>query len=210
MRAARNIGSRLLLFALLVVAFVGCSKEEDILPQQQEKMVKYLTSTHQPRLVAKEEVEMGTEQPYYESFGKTVYRYIDGVYNPDRESRPEVTENSVVTITFRAYVFNFTNIVTDGNRITMPFYTNDPLLEESFFSESVGLTPGAWSFEPLVINLKSGHLIEGLRLALIGCREQDSVESYMTYTMAYGDKEYINIIEKESPIAYFFTVDKVE
>ena len=61
MRAARNIGSRLLLFALLVVALVGCSKEEDILPQQQEKMVKYLTSTHQPRLVAKEEVEMGTE-----------------------------------------------------------------------------------------------------------------------------------------------------
>ena len=205
-----RITGRILLIATLVTALWACSKEEDVLPKQQEKMVKYLTSTHQPRLVLKEEVESGTQQPYYETFGKTVYRYIDGVYNPDRASRPEVTENSVVTITFRAYVFSFSNIVTDGNRITMPYWTNDPLLEDAFLSESVGLTPGAWTFEPLIIDLKSGHILEGLRLALIGCREQDYVESYLTYTMAYDDKEYINIIEKESPIAFFFTVDKVE
>ncbi len=210
MRRPFHIGRLLLLFATLVVAFTACSKDEEVLPKQQEQMVKYLTSTHQPRLVAKEDVEPGTEQSYYETFGQTVYRYIDGVYNPDRASRPEVTESSVVTITFRAYLFTFSNIVTDGSRITMPFYTNDALLKDAFFSENVGLTPGAWTFEPLVIDMKKGGIIEGLRLALLGCREQDSVESYMTYTMAYGDKEFINFIEKESPIAYFFTVDKVE
>lgn len=210
MRRPLLIGRFLLVLATLVAALTACSKEEEVLPKQQEQMVKYLTSTHQPRLVAVEDVEPGTEQPYYETFGQTVYRYIDGAYNPDRASRKEVTETSVVTITFRAYVFSFSNIVTDGNRITMPFYSNDALLKDAFFSEDVGLTPGAWTFEPLVIDLKAGGIIEGLRLALIGCRERDSVESYMTYTMAYGDKEFINFIEKESPIAYFFTVDKVE
>lgn len=189
---------------------LACSQEEEVLPKQQEKMVTYLTSTHQPKLVAKENVEAGTEQPYYEVFDRSLYRYIDGAYNPDRATRKEVTETSVVTITFRAYLFNFQNIQTDGNRLTMPFWTNDPLLEEAFFSEDVGLTPGAWIFEPLVIDLKHDSLIRGLRLALIGCRELDSVEAFMTYNMAYGDKHLINIIEKESPIAFFFTIDHVE
>lgn len=200
----------LAIIAAALLMLVACSKEEEILPKQQEKMVQYLTSTHQPRLVAVEDVETGTEQPYYEQFGNTVYRYIEGAYNPDRATRKEVTEQSIVTITFRAYLFEFRNIVTDGSRLTMPFWTNDPLLQASLESENVGLTPGGWKFEPLTINLATDQVIPGLRLSLIGCREQDSVESYMTYTMAYGDKELMNFIPKESPIAYFFTVDKVE
>ena len=147
-------------------------------------------------------------------FGNAVYRYIDGYYNPDRASRAEVSEESKVTITFRAYRFNFTNIVVDGKSITMPYYTNDPLLKELFFTSieegGAGLTPGAWSFEPLVIDLKSDPLLSGLRLALIGCRERDRVEAFMTYNMAYGDDIQFNIIEKEQPIAIFFTIDKVE
>ena len=198
----------IILTAMLLL--IACSKEEEVLPEQQKRMVQYLTSTHQPRLVAEQDVEYGTEQPFYTTHGETVYRYIDGYYNPDRATRTEVTPTSQVTITFRAYLFNYQNIQTDGNRQTMPFYTNDPLLEEALYAENVGLTPGAWSFEPLVIDLKSSSVIEGLRLALIGCREKDSVEAYMTYTMAYGDDHYMNYIAKESPIAYFFTIDAVE
>ncbi len=200
----------LAIIAAALLALVACSKEdEDILPKQREQMVKYLESTHAPRLVAEEAVEAGTEQPFYSMHGSTVYRYIDGYYNPDRATRTEVTATSKVTITFSAYLFNFQNIQTDGSRITMPFYSNDPLLKELFFSEEVGLTPGAWSFEPLEIDLAKGGVINGLRLALIGCRAQDRVEAYMTYNMAYGD-DYLNIIEKEQPIAYFFTIQKVE
>lgn len=177
-------------------------------------MVQYLTSTHAPRLVAEEEVEAGTEQPFYSTLGSTVYRYIDGYYNPDRASRPEVTEQSTVTLTFRAYRFNFTNIVVDGKSITMPYYTNDPLLEELFFTPieegGAGLTPGAWNFEPLVKNLSTDPLLTGLRYALIGCREQDRVEAFMTFNMGYGADNLFNIIEKEQPIAIFFTIDKVE
>lgn len=210
-----RILQKLMTIAALLLLAVSCKKEdEDLLPKQRERMVQYLTSSHAPRLVAEEEVESGTEQPFYSVFGNAVYRYIDGYYNPDRASRAEVSEESKVTITFRAYRFNFTNIVVDGKSITMPYYTNDPLLKELFFTSieegGAGLTPGAWSFEPLVIDLKSDPLLSGLRLALIGCRERDRVEAFMTYNMAYGDDIQFNIIEKEQPIAIFFTIDKVE
>lgn len=200
-------------FAIIAAALLllgACSKEdEDLLPDQQKKMVSFLTSTHSPRLVAEQDVESGTETPYYTELGETVYRYIDGAYNPDRATRTEVTEHSKVTITFRAYLFEFRNIKTEGSSQTMPYYTNDPLLEDALYSSGIGLTPGAWSFEPLTIDLAHDSLIEGLRLALIGTREMDYVEAYMTFNMAYGD-HYLNIIEKEQPIAYFFTVEAVE
>lgn len=207
MRIATLITATLLLLG-------SCSKEdEDVLLKQKERMISYLESTHNPRLVAEVEVEEGVEQPFYTVVGDGAYRYIDGYYNPDRPNRKEVTAQSKVTITFSAYLFNFTNITTDGSRITLPYYSNNPLYEELFYRPveegGAGLTPGAWSFEPLVIDLKSASIIEGLRLALIGCRERDRVEAYMTFNMAYGD-HYLNIIGKEQPIAYFFTVDTVE
>ena len=39
--------------------------------------------------------------------------------------------------------------------------------------------------------------------------EGDVVEAYMTYNMAYGDK-YVSTIPRESPVAWFFTVESVE
>lgn len=195
--------------AAILLLSAACSKDEEVLPAQQRRMESYLASTHTPRLVPEEEVEEGTEQPYYTKHGNTVYRYVDGAYNPDRPDRPEVTETSVVTIVFRAYEFNYTNIVTDGSRITLPFFTNDPELEALFYGEEVGLTPGVWKFEPLTIDLRTDRILKGLRLALVGCRERDRVEAYMTFNMAYGD-DYFNILEKEAPIAFFFTVQRVE
>ncbi len=208
MNRKRGYMRPLLMLAALLLAF-ACSKEEDVLPEQQKRMESYLTSTHTPRLVAEADVEEGTEQPYYTPLGNTVYRYIEGAYNPDREGRPEVTETSTVTIVFRAYEFSFTNIVTDGSRITLPYFTNDPDLEALFYGEEVGLTPGVWSFEPLVLNLRTNNILKGLRHALVGCRERDRVEAYMTYNMAYGD-DYFSILGKEAPVAIFFTVQRVE
>lgn len=47
-----------------------------------------------------------------------------------------------------------------------------------------------------------GDILNGLRHALLGCREGDIVEAYMTYNMAYGDK-YVSTIPRESPVAWF-------
>lgn len=193
-------------FCLLLscsLLFCSCKEDDDVLPQQQQRIVSFLTSSHSPRLVAAEDLEEESQLAFYTTLGHSVYRYIESWYNPDRANWPEVTATSKITITFRAYVFNYTGI-TDS---TMPYFSNDPLLERAYYE--AGLTPGAWTFEPLALDMASSDIIKGLRLALLGCRRGDSVEAYMTYNMAYGDDKF-GIIPLQSPIAVFFTVDSVE
>ena len=198
------------LFALILAPLVllaGCSDDEDILPSQKDKIVSFLTGTHTPRLVAEADLEEGSNQPYYTVAGDAVYRYVQDAYNPDRVNWTEVTPASTVSVTFRAYVFTFANIVTTGSTITMPYYTNDPALKGAF--EQSGLNTEWWTFEPLTVDMKHPGILKGLYHALLGCREGDTVEAYMTYNMAYGDDNF-GIIPKESPVAWFFTVNSVE
>ncbi|WP_300904529.1 FKBP-type peptidyl-prolyl cis-trans isomerase [uncultured Alistipes sp.] len=198
------------LFACLALAgalLAGCSDEEEVLPDQQKRMESYLRSTHAPRLVHEEEVA-DEQLPCYSTAGNTVYRYIANRYDPERPARREVGERSSVRITFRAYVFSFANIVTSGQSVTMPYYTNDPLLRDAFLSLE-GFNPAGWSFEPLAIEMGSDDILKGLRLALLGCREGDEVEAYMTYNMAYGGDDF-SVVPEQSPVAIFFTVDSVE
>ena len=156
----------------------------------------------------------GSDEPYFTTSGNAVYRYIAGINNPDRVNWTEVTRTSKVTVTFSAYVFTFANIVTpatSSTNLTMPYYSNDPVLIAAMEDpeNGPGLTPGAWSSEPLEIDMRGSGIIKGLYDALLGCREGDYVESYMTYNMAYGDINF-STIPKESPVAYFFTVNSVE
>ena len=195
---------RLLLLPLLLLAATGCEEEEEAYVQQQQRMVSYLTSTHTPRLVAENELEEESQLPFYEALGNGIYRYLPGYYNPDRTNWPVVTAASRVTLTFRFYAFNFANI-TDS---TVPFYTNDPRYERALY-EQLGLTPGVWIFEPVTLDLANDRILKGLRRALIGCREGDEVEAYMTYNEAYGS-DYFSILPQESPVAMFLTISNVE
>lgn len=192
-----------LLAALLLLA--GCSQEEETLPNQRNSIVSFLTSTHAPQLISEEAVAESPDEnpPFYTAKGNTVYRYISNYYDSGRASRAEVKSGSRVSITFRAYVFSMRNI-TDSD---MPFFTNDPDLEQALYE--AGLTPGVWKFEPLELTLGQSGIIKGLELALLGCRQGDEVECYMTYNMAYGDTNFATI-PRESAVAIFFTVNGVD
>ena len=128
------------LFFILYLAFplfvLGCSEEEDTLSEQRERLVSYLERTHSPTLIPDTSVEEGSQLPYYTASGNTVYRYVKNIYDPDRVNRAEVGPTSTVTITFRTYVFQFSNI-TDS---TFPFWSNDPLLENAY--RELGLSVG--------------------------------------------------------------------
>lgn len=192
-----------LLAALLLLA--GCSQEEETLPNQRNSIVSFLTSTHAPQLISEEAVAESPDEnpPFYTAKGNTVYRYISNYYDSGRASRAEVKSGSRVSITFRAYVFSMRNI-TDSD---MPFFTNDPELEQALYE--AGLTPGVWKFEPMELTLGQSGIIKGLELALLGCRQGDEVECYMTYNMAYGDTNFATI-PRESAVAIFFTVNGVD
>ncbi len=192
-----------LLAALLLLA--GCSQEEETLPNQRNSIVSFLTLTHAPQLISEEAVAESPDEnpPFYTAKGNTVYRYISNYYDSGRASRAEVKSGSRVSITFRAYVFSMRNI-TDSD---MPFFTNDPDLEQALYE--AGLTPGVWKFEPMELTLGQSGIIKGLELALLGCRQGDEVECYMTYNMAYGDTNFATI-PRESAVAIFFTVNGVD
>lgn len=192
-----------LLAALLLLA--GCSQEEETLPNQRNSIVSFLTSMHAPQLISEEAVAESPDEnpPFYTAKGNTVYRYISNYYDSGRASRAEVKSGSRVSITFRAYVFSMRNI-TDSD---MPFFTNDPDLEQALYE--AGLTPGVWKFEPMELTLGQSGIIKGLELALLGCRQGDEVECYMTYNMAYGDTNFATI-PRESAVAIFFTVNGVD
>ncbi len=197
------------LFTILLIAscvVAACSKDEDIQPQQREKIESFLSGSHRPALIPEEEIapgEEGTVSNYYSTFGDAVYRYIHNVNDPAREERTEVVDNSVVTITFRMYVFTYSTVPDTR----LPEYTNDKSLMLSY--ENAGLNVSHWPFAPLVLDMDSDDIINGLHLALLGCREGDTVEAYMTFNMAYGD-EFFTFIPRESPIYFYFTVDSVE
>ncbi len=184
--------------------WVGCSDEDEELPTQRSRIESFLKSSHRPALVPYEELEEGSESSnYYTTAGNTVYRYIPNVNDPDRINRPEVTGHSRVEIVFRMYVFTYAAIPDSR----LPEFTNDASLETAYIE--AGLDTSHWSFGPWMLDMAKDDILKGLRLALVGCREGDTVEVYMTYNMAYGDV-YFSVVPKQSPIYFNVSIEHVE
>lgn len=203
---------RFLTIFFLMLPMLGlwyaCTDDEDVLPNQKTRIRQYLRSTHVPRLLSEVEMEESLDEnpAFYTVSGDSVYRYIRNYYADGRDQNVLVEYGDLVVVTFRMYLFDYKNIVLSGDAVTMPYYSNDWLLEQAYYN--TGLTPGAWPFEPLQVELGRTRILKGFEQALVGCRQRDSVEAYMTYNMAYGE-DPLGIIPKESPVAVFFTVDEV-
>lgn len=210
--------------AVLCAVFfaAGCSDEEEVLPAQQERIVSYLTGAHDPRLVTEQEAgeSLEIDVPYYSTFGNTAYRYIRDVYDEERLARTEVAWGDELTLTYSSYVF-------EGRAPSKEacFASNDAAVLEELIGD--GLNPQLWvetdpvTGEPLrdpetqaLIPFEKrvrvgGDLLDGLSPALAGCREGDYVEIYLTYNLAYGDKEIVGLVPKQSPVLFVCTIDRV-
>lgn len=156
--------------------FTACKDNEDALTSQRQRIVSYLTSSHVPQLIAEEDVENSLEPnpPFYELIDQQVYRYISTYYDAGRESRAVVGMGDEVELTYTAYIF--TGSVP---RTTSVYMTNDATVLAALVEE--GLNAEYWSTDPMTVNLGTTSIIKGLELSLLGCREGDSVEAYMTF-----------------------------
>jgi hypothetical protein len=196
---------RLLGIAIFALAFLcGCGDDEDVFTNQQTDILRYLTSTR--RLIPETEIENVIEDnpAFYTEFGRSAYRYITTYYDADREEWSEVEPGSTVDLLFDAYVFG----------------SSEPSLREVYWSnvgstisalESQSVNPIArldWSTEPLTVTVGSTKMIKGLEQALVGCRDQDSVQIYMTYNMAYG-KNLVGTVPKNSSVAWYIKILRV-
>ncbi|MBE6200315.1 MAG: FKBP-type peptidyl-prolyl cis-trans isomerase [Rikenellaceae bacterium] len=195
------------LLAMLAVAammtVVGCNDNDTKIESQRTTIERFLTSSHQPRLIAESDVPNSIEYnpPFYEKLSQDIYRYVATYYDEDRDLREEVEMGDMVELTFTAYIFN-------GSQpsLKMVYYTNEASIISSLSAE--GLNTQYWVAEPLVLNLGESNIIKGVERSLLGCREGDKVEVYMTYEAAY-DKDAVGVIEKETSVAWIYTIDKV-
>ena len=192
--------------ALAAAFVVSCSNENDsVLTTQQNKIASYLTSSHQPRLIPESEVSasLDSEPQFYTQWGLNIYRYIATYYDEGRDEWQEVTSRSTIEIIYTAYVFP-----NAKPTIANMYATNDP--DSIAELEKLGLnTEYEWTTDPMVVTLGKEEILPGLETALVGCREGDSVEIYLTYDEAYG-KHYVGMVPAKSAVVWFIDIVDVK
>lgn len=192
---------KILTILTLALAMMGC-KNEDSLFTQQENIVKYLTSSR--KMVAEEELSSVIEENplFYSTFGRYAFRHIVNYYEEGREERNIVEWGDELQIRFNAFTFTGSEPSINANL----YWSNIESVIERL--ESQHNLPLDWSREVLPIKLGTTPVIEGLERSLMGCREQDSVQIYMTSSLAYG-KNLIGDVPKNSMVAWYLKIEKI-
>lgn len=185
---------------LMLPLLVGC-KNEDTLLSERDKIVQYLTSSR--GMVAHEELDnvIQDNPKFYTTHGRFSYRHIVNYYDEGREERPLVEWGDRLEISFNAYTF--TGSEPSSSAI---YWSNIPEIIAQLGDKSTNTLD--WSTEPLTIELGKTTILDGLEQTLPGCHEADSVQVYMTSSLAYG-KQLIGSVPKNSMVAWYMKIKKV-
>ncbi len=186
----------------LPLCFAGCTDEEDRVLTQHETIERYLNSTR--RFVAIENISSVIENnpAFYETFGRYAYRHIVNYYEAGREDRALVEWGNDVQLRFNAFVFSGSEPSVSSSL----YWSNIPSIISSMGAQTGEAL--VWSSEPLSVRLGTTDVIKGLELTLPGCRERDSVQVYMTSSLAYG-KAIMGSVPKNSMVAWYMKIEKV-
>ena len=191
---------KLLAILFLLPLLVAC-EQEDTLLSERDKIEKYLTSSR--HMVSESEVGDVIENnpPFYNVFGRYAYRHIVNYYDEGREERPVVELGDKIEIRFDAYIFTG----SEPTKANLYWSNIHETIIDVGDKSSYTLD---WSTDPLAIELGRTDILEGLELALPGCREADSVQVYMSSNLAYG-KKLIGVVPKNSMVAWYMKIEKV-
>lgn len=194
----RALITSMLALSLLVVT--GCSDEEDVAETQRKSIESFLTSSHSPRLIAKENIAESLERnpAFYDRIEYDTYRYIATYYDEGRASKHSLREGDEVELVFTAYIFKGSAPSTSD-----VYLTNDATTVAALRQE--GLNVDYWSLEPLRVKIGQTNIIKGIEQSLIGCCVGDQVEVYMTLNVAYDDN-VVGVVPKDSSVAWYYTI----
>lgn len=192
--------------AMMAVVLLSCSNESDTtLTSQQTSISRYLTSSHQPRLIAEADIasSLDSEPQFYTQWGLDIYRYIATYYAEGRDKKLAVEAGRKVALTYSAYVFT-------GSKPTISslYATNRASDIEELTAAGLN-AEYEWTTEPMVVTIGNDDIIPAVETALMGCREGDSVEIYLTYDVAYG-KHYLGLVPSMSPIVWYIDIVSVK
>ncbi|MFR9603662.1 MAG: hypothetical protein SNG02_07305 [Rikenellaceae bacterium] len=194
------------IFLTLVWALMmcGCDDMEDLSLEQKEDIETFLTESHDPLLISLSDAaeSLETDPPFYVTAGSTTFMYITDYYNAQRDIQPQIEWGSTVSITYSIYDFDDQTTPSVSTLLD----TNDADMIAELVE--LGLNPEFWSSEPLVIKVGSAGLFESVESLLVGCREGDEIEFYMTLNEAYG-KSIIGLSTVEAPLALFCEILEV-
>lgn len=193
------------LYIILIVALafiVSCKGDDDTVKENQKNsIVKYLENNRRLIPVERKDSVIEENPKFYSYFGDKAYFHVPTFYDSLRESKREIFAGNVVKLRFTAYVFS-----SSEPDISSAYWSNDSLVINRL-QNSAKLAPVElnWSKEPLEVVVGSGTIIRGVDEALIGCRDQDSLQVYMSFNMAYG-KNIIGIVPKRSAVAWYIKI----
>ena len=193
-----------LLYTAIVIATLamcGCNDNVDMLTTQKDNIVKYLTSSR--RLVAEEDRNNVIQEnpPFYTAVSQSTFRHITNFYAEGREEWSLIEEGDIVDISFNAYVF-----AGSEPNLSSLYWSNIPATISAVeASNNHPYDNLVWSEEPLIVRLGKGEVLRGLDEALVGCRDQDSVQVYMTSEAAYG-KHVLGTVPKHSSVAWYIKI----
>ena len=195
---------RLVFMAMCLVVVTACNDDEiDLAGNQRTAIVNYLGSSHQPRLINISDVpnSMEAKPAFYERLDYNTFRYIASYYDEGRKERRAVEMGDEVSLTYIACVFT-------GSKPSLGsvYATNDASVISQLGDG--GLNTEFWSTAPLQVKIGQTDIIKGVELSLIGCREGDSVEAYMTLDAAYGD-DVVGVVPENASVVWFYTIYSV-
>ena len=132
-----------------------------------------------------------------------IYRYIATYYAEGRDKKLAVEAGRKVALTYSAYVFT-------GSKPTISslYATNRASDIEELTAAGLN-AEYEWTTEPMVVTIGNDDIIPAVETALMGCREGDSVEIYLTYDVAYG-KHYLGLVPSMSPIVWYIDIVSVK
>lgn len=186
--------------ALLGALLVGCSQTDDTNYDQRADIIEYLEEDHSPTLLSESDAaeSLDDESPFYTMGGYAIFRYIENYYNVNRESMAQIQKGSTISITYTLY--NFEDYTTPSELTILSSNDADQiaLLEQL----DGGLNTTYWSTDPLSLKVGDGTLLSSVEDMLVGCREGDVVEFYMTLDEAYGSS-IIGLSVADAPLALF-------
>jgi hypothetical protein len=199
---------KILTILFLLLFAMSCEKEDLVLSEREKIEVKYLQSTR-GMVIAADTVNVIQENPpFYDLFirnkpNRYAFRHIVNYYDEGRENRELIYMGDKIALTFfKAQTF-------DGSEPGLKniYWSNIPEIIEELGKTSTSTLN--WSEEPLTIELGETDILEGLEVALPGCRDADSVQVYMTSNFAYG-KHLIGVVPKNSMVAWYMKIKKVK
>lgn len=178
-----NMARKGILILAMVAMAASCIVNDEFAPKQRTQIENYLNKN-------------GLE---YVITSDSAYVHLGGnKFAPEIPDTREAAKGDKVTFNFEAYTFS-------SSPASTPYYTNKRYLAEAI-SEDLNTT--YWNFEPRVVKLGAGEIINSLEEAFEGSMKGDSLAVFLTSSIAYGESG-MGTVPANTAIMFVLTVEDI-